>query len=150
MTQAYTNRFTEVVSLTGAVYPQTQGAGTYTYGYASAANFQRGAAILLVGEMAGGSTLDLELFQATDAAGTDAKAIGTGKAITQLTAAGGDGNDAVLIELRTEELDVDGGFSFVSAVVTVGVANVTFALLGLGTVANYVPVPTTNWTEVVD
>ena len=149
MTQAYTNRFTEVVSLTGAVFPQTQGAGTYTYGYASAANFQRGAAILLVGTMAGGSTLDVQLWQATDAAGTDAKII-AGKAITQLTAAGGDGNDAVLIELRTEELDVDGGFSFVSAVVTVAGANVTFALLGLGTAANYVPVPTTNWTEVVD
>jgi len=104
--------------------------------------------LLLVGDMAQGSTLDCAIWQSTDNAGAATKVI-VGKAITQLSAALGDGDDVVGIELRTEELDVDGGFSFISVVVTVAGGNVEVAAAGLAGASNYVPVPTTNWTEIV-
>ena len=150
MTQAYTNRFTEVEELpVGWLTPDTRAAGVYTTGYISLANHQRASFILLVGDMAAGATVDLQLWEATDAAGTGAQAI-VGKAITQLTQAGGDGDDAVIVELRTEELDVDAGYAFVAAIVTIAGGNVDSALLPLLGCSNYPPVSVANWTEIVD
>jgi hypothetical protein len=149
MTQAYTNRFTEVHELTGFAVDNVA-VGTYTtLNYRSMATHQRGVAIIIVGEMGVGSTVDFALVQATDVTGTGVKAI-AGKAITQLSQAAGDGNDACIIEVRTEELDVDNGFAFISAVLTVAGAASDIAVIGLSGGSNYVPVPVTNWTEVVD
>lgn len=149
MTQAYTNRFTEVHEPAAVLVPDSYAVGAHATGYVSMANRQRAVFVLGVGEMQGGSTVDLQLWQATSAAGADAKII-AGKAITQLAQAGGDGNDAIAVELRTEELDVDGGFSFVQGIVTVGTdASELSAMLLLGC-TNYAPVPVTAWTEIVD
>ena len=46
-------------------------------------------------------------------------------------------------------MDVDGGFKYVRAGYTVGTANAAIALLIIKFIANYVPVPTTTWTELV-
>ena len=80
---------------------------------------------------------------------TGVKAI-TGKAATQLTQAGGDGNELVCIELRTEELDIANGFEHVSVRVTIANANVEYAVVLFGAVPRYLPVATTNWSEIVD
>jgi len=149
MTQAYTHRFTEVHELTGFVCDSLDAAVYTSLAYRSLANHQRAIAILLVGDMGQGATVDFLLMQATDTAGTGAKAI-AGKAITQLTQAGGDGNDAVIIEVRTEELDVDGGFDCVGGILTVANAAVGIGVIGLLGCSNYVPVPVSNWTEVID
>jgi len=149
MTQAYTNRFTEVWELWGA------DADTYAIGvhqpalYRSLGNHQRAVLIVNVGTIAAGGTVDIALTQATDAAGTGAKAI-AGKAITQLTQAGGDSGSTIAIELRTEELDVDGGFSFVGGAVTVAGNTAEVGLFALLGCSNYVPVSTAAWTEIVD
>ena len=150
MTQAYTQRFTEVHELLDPNWltPVDRAAAAYPTGYVSMANHQRAGYILLTGVMTQGSTVDLQLWQATDAAGTGAKVI-VGKAITQLTQAGGDGGDACIIELRTEELDVDGGFSFVAGILTVAGAATLCALLPLFGCSNFPPVPVANWTEVI-
>ena len=129
--------------------PAAKTPAAYTTAYVSLANHQRVIYILLTGTMVATSTVDLQIWQATDAAGTGAKII-AGKAITQLTAVGGDGDDAVCIEVRTEELDVDGGFAFVAGILTVGVANCAATLLPLYGCSNYAPVPVANWTEIID
>ena len=148
MTQAYTHKFTEVHELTGYAVDNVA-VGVYTtLLYRSMANHQRGVAIIIVGDMGAGSTVDFALMQATDNVGTGAKAI-AGKAITQLTQAGGDGNDCCIIELRTEELDVDNGFAFVGGILTVAGAASDIAVIGLSGASNYTPVPVTNWTEIV-
>ncbi len=149
MTQAYTHRFTEVHEIQDFLEPAVKTPAAYASAYVELANHQRVFYILLTGTMVAQSTVDLQIWQATDAAGTGAKVV-AGKAITQLTAAGGDGDDAVGIEVRTEELDVDGKFSFVAAILTVGVANCAAALLPLYGCSNYPPVSVANWTEVID
>lgn len=149
MTQAYTHRFTEVHEIQDFLVPAVKTPAAYTTAYVNLANHQRVFYILLTGTMVATSTVDLQIWQATDAAGSAAKVI-AGKAITTLTAAGGDGGDAVGIEVRTEELDVDGGFAFVAGILTVNTANCAATLLPLYGCSNYPPVPTANWTEIID
>jgi len=151
MTQAYTQRFTEVHELLDSAWlvPANKAIAAYTTGYVSMANHQRAVYILLTGVMAQGATLDLALWQATDTAGTGAKLI-AGKNITQLTQAAGDLNDACIIEVRTEELDVDGGFDCIAGILTIAGGAVFSTVLPLFGASNYVPVPVANWTEVVD
>ena len=149
MTQSYTSRFTENWELFGA------DADNYAIGvyepitYRHMGNHQRAALIVHVGDMGAGATVDVSLRQATTAAATDDKAI-TGKEITQLTQAGGDAGSTVVIELRTEELDVDGGFCYIGALLTVAGNTADIGIVALAGCSNYVPVPTTNWTEIVD
>jgi hypothetical protein len=149
MTQAYTNRFTEVHEPAAVLVPDSYAVGAHATGYVSMANRQRAVFVLGVGEMQATSTVDCQLWQATTALGANAKIV-AGKAITQLTQAAGDGNDLLAIELRTEELDVDGGFSFVGGIVTVGAAASELSAVLLLGCTNYAPVPVTAWTEIVD
>lgn len=145
----YTERFSE------GHYPLVHepadsfNAGTVDSAYVSLANYHRAVLLLSVGDMAGTATLDVSIRQAKDSAGTGVKAI-TGKAITQLTQASGDGNDMFAIELRTEELDVNGGFEHVSVRAVVANAAVEYSYVLLGIEPRFAPVPTTNWEEIVD
>jgi hypothetical protein len=149
MTQAYTNRFTEVWELFGAD-ADNYAIGVYTpVTYRHVGNHQRAALIVHVGDMGAGATVDLALLQASDAAGLTAKAI-SGKSITQLTQAGGDAGSTVVIEMRTEEMDVDGGFCYLGATLTVAGNVADIGIVALAGCSNYVPVPVTNWTEIVD
>ncbi len=148
MAQTYTENFTEIHELAGAVV-DTFAAGIHeVMTYRSMANHQRAVLIMHVGDMGAGATVDLQLLQATDAAGADAKAI-TGKSITQLTQAGGDAGSTVAIEVRAEELDVNNGFAFIGAELTVANANCDIGIVALAGCSNYAPVATTNWTEIV-
>ena len=111
--------------------------------------YHRAAVLISVGDMAGGATFDVDVEQANQAAGGTLKVI-AGKSTTQLTQAGGDGDQVLIIEIRSEELDVTGGFEYINVECTPAVAAVEFAVFVLGTVSRYNPVPTTNVAEIVD
>jgi len=146
---SFTERFTEQYQLGAVEYADSLAAATYNGAWQSMRDFHRAVAILIVGDIQVGGTVDFILQQATDTAGTGAKAI-TGKAITQLTQAGGDGDEACIIELRTEELDVSNGFDCIRWRLTLGTAASEVAVLVLrGSPPRYQPVSTTAWTEVV-
>lgn len=117
----YTNsRIGEQMALLATLDPVSQGAGTITTGWVNAGKFARLWAEIKVGVMTATGTVDAKLQQATDGAGTGAKDI-TGKAITQLLAAGGN-NRQVEIDCRDDELDVNNGFCFVRLSLTVTTA----------------------------
>ena len=78
-------------------------------------------ALISVGTMAATSTLDAKIEQATDSSGTGAKDI-TGKAITQLTAAGTDSDKQAVINVFDSELDIVNEFDHVRLSMTVAVA----------------------------
>jgi len=147
---SYTNLFSEdhYVDLCQVPVVYAFGAIAYTDWYLMS-NYQRGQFILLTGVMVATSTIDLILQQDVLGDGASAKVFTPAKAITQLTALGGDGNDLVGLQFRTEEMDVDGDFKYVRAGYTVGTADSAIALLFIKFVANYPPVPTTTWTELV-
>ena len=145
----YTMRWTEREATLAVIDADAYAIGVYNTAWADMSVYHRAVAFLNVGDMAQGSTVDLLLQEATDAAGAGAQAI-AGKAITQLTQAGGDGDDICIIELRSEELDENNAFRFVRAVLTVaGGASDAFVLV-LGTVPRYLPVPVANVTEIID
>jgi hypothetical protein len=144
---SYTERFTEMHQQAVALYPDSRAAAVYNTNWAACHTHHRFIVELLVGDMAQGATIDLALQEATDDTGTNAANI-AGKAITQLTQAGGDGDDACVIEVRMEELTP--GYDYVRAVLTIGGGACDTALIGLGVVARYQPVPTGGLTEIVD
>lgn len=144
----YTARFSELHYPLVIAYSDSVGAGTHTSSYVSLANYHRAILVANIGDMGTNATLDIHLRQATTTAAGTEKAI-TGKAITQLTQAGGDGDDIVCIELQTEELDVDGGYDCVAVRDIVADAAVEFGYILYGIVPRFAPTATTNWTEIV-
>ena len=148
MTQAYTNRFTEVhEALVGTYLPPASKWQQHFTSYVNMANHQRAIFILEAGVL--GGTVDFRLVQATDATGANVKDI-TGKAITQISLANGDSNTLHCIELRTEEMDINNGFTYVAAMAWMRIAPSIVSVLSLFGASNLVPVPTTAWSQIID
>jgi len=138
--------------------PQTLAAGVATTPTVHMQGFDH-----VIFEVLGGAandataTLDIVVHQCTQAAdaGADAKVLagnyGT-KAITQVTSGAGFAtlNDLWLLEVKTEEMDVDGGFDFLLLSYTVSAADTwLLAIKAMRGLASYEPVATTNVTEIV-
>lgn len=111
----------ELAAVVANIDPDVYTAATYTSGWVNMRDFGAILAIVQAGTLGASATLDAKLEQASDSGGTGAKDV-TGKAITQLTQAGTDSDKQALINCRAEELDVDGGFSYVRLSMTVATA----------------------------
>jgi len=111
----------ELFAVLATIDPASLAVGTVTTGWLSVANFHALVASIETGALGTSATLDAKLQQALDSSGTSAKDI-TGKAITQLTQAGGGSAKQVIINVKPEELDTVNGFGFVRLSITVGVA----------------------------
>lgn len=144
---SYTERFSEYAEVLAHVPADSETAEINT-GALNMEGFNRAVVLISVGAMVATATFDVDVEQATDAALADLKPI-VGKSTTQLTAAGGDGDQVLIIELETSELDVDGGFSFIQVEFTPATAAVEFSALVLGIVPRFKPVSVANVQEVV-
>ena len=113
-------RFSERNALLAAINPVSQGVGTAVSGWVQVSGFSEIVALLKVGAFGASATVDAKFQQATSSGGAGAKDV-TGKAITQLLAAGGNNRQAIL-QVREEDLDTNNGFYFVQFSVTVGTA----------------------------
>jgi hypothetical protein len=121
----------ENLAVLATIDPVSQGVGAVSTGWVSAAKFAEILAVIQTGVLGAAATLDAKLQQATDGAGTGVKDI-AGKAIVQIVKATGD-NKQAMINLRPEQLDVNGGFAFVRLTCTVAAAAslISAALLGV-------------------
>lgn len=130
--------------------PADSETGEVNSGWASMANLHGILFVISVGDIAAGGTLDAQVEQATTSAGAGIKDI-TGKAITQLTQAGGDSDsNPICIWVAAEDLDVANDFDHVQLEVTGAVAAAEYSVIAYGVPARYVPVATTQWGEIVD
>lgn len=145
---SYTNLLFEDLNPVATQYPLTRQSATHVSEWVNFKNYHRGALFLSVGAMPGSTTLDAKLQQASSATGTGAKDI-TGKAITQLTAAGTDANSLAAIEFQTEELDVNGGFEYVRFAVTIAGGDVAYGATLFARNSRFKPAPVTGWDELV-
>ena len=127
----------ERVAVVAVIDPDANAAGALTSAWVDMSLFERVMAIAMTGVLGTSATLDLKLVQATDGSGTGVKDI-TGKAIAQLVKASNDDDQAV-INCMAEELDVEGGFTHVAMVHTVGTATSDSAAILLGVDATYQP-----------
>lgn len=141
---AYTELFSEghypLAKINPASYSAEQNSGRV-----SLSQYHRAVAIIHAGVLDSGETLDADLEQADAASGGTLKAI-AGKSITQLD--NDDDGAVVAIELRSEELDVDGGFEYINLELTPSAAMICSAIV-YGIAPRFQPVPTTNWTQIV-
>ena len=131
-------RPSDVAPITGVIDPDAKAAATYTTGWVSMADAEQILASILVGEIDATGTVDAKLEQASDSSGTGAKDI-TGKAITQLTAAGTDSAKQAQINCRSSELDVANGFDHVRLSVTIGTAAADMSAIVQSLNARYAP-----------
>lgn len=123
----------EGLAVLGTLDPASQAAGTVTTNWVSAQNFHAFMALLMLGALGASGTIDAKIQQAQDGSGTNAKDI-SGKAITQITQAGGGSSKQALISFRAADLDTNNGFSYVRLSVTVGTAA---SLLGAALLGGY-------------
>lgn len=144
----YTERFSEVHQVL-AHEPADSQAVEVNSGFLSLANFHRAVVIISLGDMAAGGQFVVNVDQATNTAGASSKAL-TGKSTTRLTQAGGDGDDLLIIEIKSIELDVANGFDCINVRINPVDAAAEFALLVLGCIPRFPPVATTLVTEIVD
>ncbi len=103
----------------GGIDPQQIGSGaTVSSGWVNMAYFGQLEVLLMTGAISAGGSVNIQLYQATSAAGANAKVI-TGKTLpTALTYASNPTSAQAEINLKGEELDVTNGFAFVQAQVT--------------------------------
>ena len=142
---SFNNKLSEALELAAVINPSSQAAGAAVSGWVDMRDAKRLLALVAVGVFGASATVDAKLQQATDNAGTGAKDI-TGKAITQLVAAGGNNRQA-LINLADDELDAANGFRFVQLSITVGTAaTLTAGAVLLGT--SFEPASDFNPTSV--
>lgn len=151
----YTERLSERIAPLVVEPADSFDAAIYDSVWVAMGTYHRAWLVANVGDMAQGATFDIQIRQAQDAAGTGAATIadkaGTGtKAITQLTQAGGDGDDLVGIELQTEELNVNGGFDFIGVRMVIANAAVEVGYVLYGESPRFAAVPVTAWTEIID
>jgi len=139
-----TEQFTEITDVLATIPPlaANAGVGVHNSGYVSLADYHRAFVWLDLGEAGQDATIDVVLTQATDAAGTGAKALTTPAGVTKNPAqiVAGDAGDHVGIEIRSEELDITNGFVFVQAAVTIAAATYYYDLVIFGLVSRYEPV----------
>lgn len=128
----------KVAVLAGIIDPDAYAVSTVTTGWVSMVTYQQIQAIVMAGTLGAAATIDAKLEQATDASGTGAKDI-TGKAITQLTQAGGDSDKQAIINLRDDELDVANDFTDVRLSMTIAVLASDASAMILGHNARYKP-----------
>lgn len=146
---SYTERFTETHDYLGGLPPTVTvnaAVGAHPTGWMNMADYHRLFVFIDIGEPAVGATIDVAVWQATSAAGAGAVVMPL-KAPNQITVA--DVGEHVGIELRTEELNVTGGFSFVQVIATVGVDVYVYSLTVWGIISRYEAVGVADFLQVV-
>lgn len=108
-------------AVVATVKPDEHAAGAISSAWVPVGAWFMLMAIVQTGSMGAGGTVDFKIEQATDDTGTGAKDV-DGKAVTQLTQAGGDSNKQAIIDLFPDALDINNGFAFVRITLTVGTA----------------------------
>lgn len=123
--------------IVGVIDPDANAAGTLTTAWIAMKDFEQLLAVIMAGDLGTSATVDAKLQQAQDASGTGAKDV-TGKAITQLTQAGTDkSNKQAIINLFSDELDVNGGFDYARLSMTTATATSDSAAIVLDLAASY-------------
>jgi len=107
-------RLTERVDVVAAVAPQDIGTADVTGGYIAVSNYREILATLITGVLTDTKLATVELLQAKDSSGTDAKAF-----VTAVTAVA-DGAVAVIAEVggSMEYMDTNNGFTHVAVKLT--------------------------------
>ncbi len=141
-------KLSESLALLAAIPPSSQAAGVVFSPWISLDETDRILAIVQVGAFGANATVDASIAQAQDAKGTNAKPIGTGKAVALAASVGNDVQ--ATLDVGSVDLDVANGYGFVQLGLSVGVAATETAALILGGSSRYEPASDFNAASVVE
>ena len=137
----------EEVAVVSTVDPSNHAVGAAASAdWVDMGNFKTLLAVIALGTFAASGKVDAKLQQATDSVGTSKKDI-EGKAITQVLKATGE-NTQALINLKADELDVNGGFNHVNLVLTITTAACNVSAVVLGCAPRTLPASDDNLDSV--
>lgn len=137
----------EQVAVVGIIDPDAYTATAYTTDYIDMSKWEEIMVIVMAGDLGSSATIDAKLTEYTTTGGAGSHDI-TGKAITQLTQAGTDDNKQAIINLRREEMNVDGGLRYVRVTMTVGTATSDCGVIVLGVVPRRAPASDNDLSSV--
>lgn len=143
----FTKLFTEQCKLLAKIDPASYNSEQNT-ARVSLANYNRVVVLLGLGALGSGTTVDMDIEQHTAASGGSTKNI-AGKSITQLTQAGSDANKVVAVEIDAADLDVAGGYDYISAEIIPATSTAILWAMILGFAARFEPVGSSDFDEVV-
>lgn len=103
----------EQAALVATLDPDAYTASSRTTDWVNTEYFHQLMAVVYAGALGTSATLNAKLLQATSSTGAGAVTI-AGKAITQFTQASTDSGKQAIINLKTDELNVAGGFKYVA------------------------------------
>lgn len=140
-------RFSDRNAILSTIDPASISAGTVLSGWVPVARFHRIAALIATGVLGASATFDAKFRQATDGSGTGAKDV-PAKAITQLVKASHDNKQAI-IEMQSDDIDTNGGYTHVALSVTVATASSLACAFVLGVNARFLPASDFDDADVV-
>ncbi len=136
---------TKKIAVMGAIDPKSA-TTVQTTGWVDASTFENFLAMVEIGVISAGGTVNATVQQASSATGTGAKAIypgnntsGTALAIAAQTQAGGGGSSQAPINISQNDLDVSNGFRWIQLSITPSGAAALIAGQLLGVDARYGP-----------
>lgn len=128
----------EQVAVVGVIDPDAYTNSTYKTTAIDMSKWEEIMIIGMVGDMVSNSTVDFDVYEYTDASDGGANQL-TAKAATQLTQAGSDDNKQVVINVRREDLNIDGGFRYIKAWMVIGSAASDSGVVVIGLVPRNAP-----------
>lgn len=135
----YNERLSEGLRVVDCIDPDAYAIGAVNGDIIDMRDLRRVLFVVQVGTMAAGSTVDFVVNASTAANMANPVAI-TGKAITQLTQAGGDSDKQVLVEVTSEEVaEMAVGARYIQGTLTVAVDTSDAGVVTLGAFARYSP-----------
>jgi hypothetical protein len=143
------SRLTERLAVIGTVDPDANTAATYNTDEINMKNFTRVIFIVMAGALGTSATVDFSVSGgASSNAGSHATAV-TGKAITQLTEAGGDSDKQAIVEVTAEECAAQ-GLQYIEGALVVATATSDCAVIVLGEPAHYSNAPDVDLASVAE
>lgn len=133
------------VAIVDVIDPDVTIASTVEGAWIDLADFDSVMGIILFGTAGSSATLDAKFEQATSSGGAGAKDI-TGKSVTQMLVS----DKQAIVNVRSDELDVAGGFAFVRFELTVAVATSDVCAIVLGLDGRHQPASDNDASSVVE
>lgn len=128
----------EQIAIVGIIDPDAYGANAYNTDYIDMSKWEEIMIIGMAGDLGSSATLDFDVYEYTDASDGGENELTTKDAV-QLTQAGSDSNKQIVINVRREDLNIDGGFRYIKAWMIVADATSDCGLVVVGLVPRNAP-----------
>lgn len=128
----------EQVAVVGIIDPDAYAANTYKTAAIDMSKWEEIMIIGMVGDLGSSATIDFDVYEYTDSSDGGSNELTT-KDAAQLTQAGSDDNKQIVINIRREDLNIDGGLRYIKAWMIVGTATSDCGLVVIGLVPRNAP-----------